>query len=49
MKGVFVIPGDTVNAYRESAGFTAVMYTNPKTGADASGWVESDGRTGGRA
>ncbi len=38
---VFILPGETVQAYVEFAGFTAVMYLNKKTGDDAVGWVES--------
>jgi hypothetical protein len=41
MKGVFVIPGDSLIAYVEYGGFTAVMFVNLKTGDDALGWVES--------
>jgi hypothetical protein len=41
MKGTFVIPGDTLNAYIEFAGFTSVMFINLKTGTEANGWVET--------
>jgi len=41
LRDVFILPGETVNAYVEFAGYTAVMYLNRKTGEDAVGWVES--------
>jgi hypothetical protein len=42
MKGVFVIPRDELIAYAETDdGWSSVMYVNPKTGADVSGWVRS--------
>jgi len=41
MKGVFVIPGDTVNAYVEYGDFTSVMYISSTTDSEAVGWVES--------
>lgn len=40
MHGVFIVPGDTVTAYRIHEGFVSVLYLNLKTGTDASGWVE---------
>jgi hypothetical protein len=40
-KNIFVIPGDRLTAYSEYQGYTSVMYLNPKTGQDFSGWVES--------
>lgn len=43
MKGVFIIPKDKVVAYAQSQdGWSSVMYLNPKTGDDVSGWVRSD-------
>lgn len=39
--GVFILPGESLDAYVEHRGFVAVLYINPKTGKDASGWVES--------
>ncbi len=42
MSGVFVIPKDELVAYAQSDdGWTSVMYVNPKTGDDVSGWVRS--------
>ena len=41
MKGVFVIPGDTLHAYIEYKGFTSVIFMNIKTGAEVTGWLES--------
>jgi len=41
MKGVFIIPGDKVDGYTESGGFTSVLYLNPKTHGEAQGWVKS--------
>ncbi len=41
MAGVFVIPGQSLVAYVESKGFTAVMFINKKTGDSALGWVET--------
>lgn len=40
-KGVFVLPGERLNAYLEYGEFTSVMYMNLKTGAEADGWVLS--------
>ena len=43
LRGVFVIPGDELVAYAETDdGWTSVMYLNPKTGNDFSGWVRSE-------
>ena len=42
MQGVFVIPRDHLIAYAETGdGWSSVMYLNPRTGADVSGWVRS--------
>ena len=42
MRGVFVIPKDELIAYAQSNdGWTSMMYINPKTGDDVSGWVRS--------
>jgi hypothetical protein len=42
MNGVFVIPKDELVAYAmTSDGWWSVMYLNPKTGNDVSGWVRS--------
>lgn len=42
MEGVFVIPRDHLIAYAETGdGWSSVMYMNPRTGADVSGWVRS--------
>jgi hypothetical protein len=37
----FVIPKQQLIAYSEYAGFTSVMYLNPKTQAETLGWVDS--------
>ena len=43
MNGVFVIPKDTLVSYAvTNDGWTSVMYINPKTGDDVSGWVRSE-------
>jgi hypothetical protein len=43
MNGVFVIPKDQLVAYaRSDDGWTSVMYINPRTGDDVSGWVRSE-------
>lgn len=43
MDGVFVVPKDELVVYaRTSDGWSSVMYLNPRTGADVSGWVRSD-------
>ena len=40
--GVFVIPGDRLVAYAQTNdGWSSVMYLNPRTGNDVSGWVRS--------
>jgi len=42
MNGVFVIPKDELIAYAQTDdGWSSVMYTNPRTGNDVSGWVRS--------
>jgi hypothetical protein len=42
MKGVFVIPRDELIAYAQTDdGWASVMYTNPRTGNNVSGWVQS--------
>jgi hypothetical protein len=41
--GVFVIPKDFLVGYAQTdSGWTSVMYVNPRTGADVSGWVRSE-------
>jgi hypothetical protein len=43
MNGVFVIPNDKLVAYAQTDdGWMSVMYVNPRTGADVSGWVRSE-------
>ena len=42
MDGVFVIPRDSLVAYAQTNdGWSSVMYLNPKSGNDVSGWVRS--------
>jgi general secretion pathway protein G len=41
MSGVFVIPGDRVNAYIEYKGFASVTYFNSKTGSEVDGWIDA--------
>ena len=42
MEGVFVIPRDRLVAYAQTNdGWSSVMYLNPRTGNDVSGWVRS--------
>jgi hypothetical protein len=43
MNGIFVIPKDELVAYAQTGdGWSSVMYVNPRTGADVSGWVRSE-------
>ena len=43
LKGVFIIPNDSVTTYAETKdGWSSVMYLNPRTGNDVSGSVRSD-------
>jgi hypothetical protein len=43
MDGVFVIPKDKLVAYAQTDdGWSSVMYFNPRTGNDVSGWVRSE-------
>jgi hypothetical protein len=43
MDGVFVIPKDKLVGYAQTDdGWMSVMYVNPRTGADVSGWVRSE-------
>lgn len=39
IKGVFILPGEEVVAYVEYNGYSAVMYTNPRTRENTEGWV----------
>ncbi|MHC2467151.1 hypothetical protein [Bradyrhizobium embrapense] len=42
ISGVFVIPNDELVAYAQTDdGWSSVMYLNPGTGNDVSGWVRS--------
>lgn len=42
LNGVFVIPKDALIVYAQTPnGWSSVMYVNPRTGGDASGWVRS--------
>lgn len=42
LDGVFVIPRDSLVAYAQTNdGWSSVMYLNPRTGNDVSGWVRS--------
>jgi hypothetical protein len=43
MRGVFVVPKDELIEYAQTKdGWSSVMYMNPATGNDVSGWVRSD-------
>lgn len=39
--GIYILPGESIDAYLEYKGFTSVLYINPKTGTEAEGWVLS--------
>ncbi|MBR0869796.1 hypothetical protein JQ633_05465 [Bradyrhizobium tropiciagri] len=42
VRGVFVVPRDELVAYAQTRdGWSSVMYLNPSTGKDVSGWVRS--------
>ncbi len=41
-KDIFVIPGDSLIVYSSFQGWYSVMYINPKTGEDFSGWVRPE-------
>ena len=41
-KDIFVIPGDSLVVYSSFNEWYEVMYINPKTGEDFSGWVRSE-------
>lgn len=41
VRGVFILPNETVDAYTEYNNFTSVIYINVKTKTKATGWVES--------
>ncbi|MDH4391017.1 MAG: photosynthetic reaction center cytochrome PufC [Aquabacterium sp.] len=49
MQGVFILPGEPVEADRALAGYTAVWYRNPRTGGEATGWVRSNRLAAGAA
>jgi hypothetical protein len=40
IKGLFVVPGDTLDAHLTLEDFVFVTYTNPKTGKKADGWID---------
>jgi hypothetical protein len=41
-EGVFIVPKDRLIAYAQTNdGWASVIYSNPRTGAEASGWVRS--------
>jgi len=43
LQGVFIIPKDQVVTYAETEdGWSSVMYFNPRSGDDVSGWVRSE-------
>lgn len=43
MTGVFVIPKDWLIEYAQTGdGWSSVMYNNPRTNSDVSGWVRTD-------
>jgi hypothetical protein len=42
VSGSFVVPNDQLVAYAQTRdGWSSVMYANPKTGTNVSGWVRS--------
>ena len=41
LQGLFLMPGDKVNASKDYLGYTFVLFINPKTNVDAMGWVDS--------
>jgi hypothetical protein len=42
MKDIFIVEGQTVNAYFEYAAFTSVVYSSNKSSKPVIGWVRSD-------
>ncbi|MDN7742289.1 hypothetical protein [Burkholderia gladioli] len=42
MKGVFILPNESVEAYTNYRGFTSVAYLNPKQSKPVLGWVRSN-------
>jgi hypothetical protein len=40
LPGVFIAPGERVDAYLVSSGYVLVMYLNTKTHSEANGWVQ---------
>ena len=42
LQGVFIRPGERVNAYLASSGYVLVMYLDTKTGSEANGWVQQN-------
>jgi hypothetical protein len=42
MNGIFVVPKDEMVSYAQTkSGWSSVMYTNPRTGSNVQGWVQS--------
>lgn len=41
ISNIFILSGEEVYGYIEYAGFTSVMYQNPKTANEVTGWVKS--------
>jgi len=40
IKGLFVVPGDRLDAHLTFEDFVLASYTNPKTGKKVEGWVD---------
>lgn len=41
-KQLFLIPNDLLNGYVEYKGFIYVLYFNPATGKETTGWIKKD-------
>ncbi|MNO07841.1 hypothetical protein D3C81_2302150 [compost metagenome] len=42
MPGIFILPGENIDAYIEYQKFMSILYINPKTSKEAMGWVISE-------
>lgn len=42
MPGIFILPGEDIDAYIEHQKFMSILYINPKTSKEAMGWFISE-------
>jgi len=42
LPGIFILPGENVDAYIEHQNFMSILYINPQTSEETMGWVISE-------